>query len=258
MGIRREVRGGVAWLTLDRPAVRNALSLETARALTADLADVDRNAEVRAVVVTGSGDHVFASGADLTEMQTAMGTPDAARRYDVVFDAMYTALESCRVPTIARIGGHAIGGGCFLALACDLRIATATALFGVPAVRVGVGLAPSEMRRLVSSVGPWRAKWLLFTGARLTAAEAQAWGLVDQVVGGDGLDAAVGRVVEDIAKGAPLAIGAAKRMVGAVSAGAAIDESVLRDAYDTVYGSADLREGISAFLEKRPARFRGI
>ncbi len=257
MAITRETRGGVTWLTIDRPAVRNALSLDTARELTALLAGVDGDADVRAVVVTGAGDRVFASGADLTEMQTQMDTPDAARRYDAVFEAMYAALESCRVPTIARIQGHAIGGGCFLALACDLRIAASRVLLGVPAVRVGVGLSPSEVRRLVQSVGPWRAKWLLFTGARLAAVDAQAWGLVDQVVGDGELDEAIDRLVADIARGAPLAIRTAKRMVTAVSAGLPIDESILREAYDTVYGSADLREGISAFLEKRPPLFRG-
>src|SRR5688572_15643992 len=188
MTIRYEVENGVARLTIDRAAVRNALSLETARELIACLARVNDDPAVRALVLTGAGDRVFASGADLNELLSLMGTPDAARRYDAVFEEAYAALESCRVPTIARIQGHAIGGGYLLALACDLRIAAARASFAVPAVRVGVGLSPSEVRRLVRCVGSARAKWLLFTGARLTAAEAHVWGLVEQVVPDDQLD----------------------------------------------------------------------
>lgn len=257
-GIRRETRDGVVRLTIDRAAVRNALSLETARELTSCLGQVSDEPGVRAVVVTGAGDRAFASGADLNEMQALMATPEAACRYDAVFEAMYAALESCRVPTIARIQAHAIGGGCLLALACDLRIAASRVAFAVPAVRVSVGLAPSEVRRLVRSLGPWRAKWLLFTGARLSATEALAWGLVDQVVADDELDAAVDRVVDDIKRGAPLAIRAAKQLVTAATAALPVDEQLAREVYEAVYGSADFHEGIRAFLEKRPPVFRGV
>jgi enoyl-CoA hydratase/carnithine racemase len=258
MTIRYETANAVARLTIDRAAVRNALSLETARELRACLARVDDDPDVRAVVLTGAGDRAFASGADLNELPALVGTPEAARRYDAVFEEAYAALESCRVPTIARIQGHTIGGGCLLALACDLRIAASRVSFAVPAVRVGVGLSPSEVRRLVRSLGPWRARWLLFTGARLTAAEAQAWGLVERVVPADELDATVDRVVDDIRRGAPLAIHAAKRLVGAACDSSPIDERLAQEAYEAVYGSADFHEGLRAFLEKRPPRFRGL
>jgi enoyl-CoA hydratase len=257
MTIRYEIHDAVARLTIDRAGVRNALSLETARELTACVARASDDPDVRALVLTGAGDRVFASGADLNELPALMGTPEAAREYDEVFEGLYAALEACRVPTIARIQGHAIGGGYLLALACDLRIAAARVTFAVPAVRVGVTLSPGEVRRLVRSLGPGRARWLLFTGARLTAAEAERWGLVERVTPDAELDAVVEGVVGDIRRGSPLGIGAAKRLVGAAGAGPPIDDRLLREVYAAVYGSADFHEGIRAFLEKRPPRFRG-
>lgn len=261
MSIRYETRAGVARVTIDRVSVRNALSLETARELAACMARVDADPDVRAAVITGAGDRAFASGADLDEMRAHAGAPQAAqaaRRNDAVFEAAYAAVESCRVPTIARIQGHAIGGGCFLVLACDLRIAASRVSLGVPAARVSVGLMPSELRRLIGSVGAWRAKWLIFTGVRLTAAQAQAWGLVDEVVPDAELDVAVDRVVADILRGAPLVIQTAKRLVTALGRGVPVEEGLVREVYQTVYGSADFQEGIEAFLEKRSAVFRGV
>lgn len=256
--VQFETKSGVARITIDRAAVRNAISIETAAGLRAAIERVNADQAVRVAVITGAGDRVFAAGADLREILDLMATPASAREYDRLLEETYIAIETCRVPTIARIQGHAIGGGCFLALACDLRIAAARVSLGVPVARVGVALTPSEVRRLVAAVGPARARWLLFTGTRLTAGEAQAWGLVDRVVADSELDVALDAVTGEIARGAPIAIAVVKRMVEAVSRRPEVPAQLIDEAYESVYSSADFREGVSAFLEKRAPVFRGI
>ena len=249
------VKGPVATITLDRPEKRNAIALQTADELCAALARAENDPGVRAVVLTGAGDRAFASGADLDELREAMASAAGAAAYDARVAALYRALRESPLPVVARIQGHAIGGGCLLALACDLRVAAADVTLGLPVSRIGLMLSPVEHERLVGQVGPSRAKMLLFTGRRLAAREAAAWGLVDLVAEDGGLDEAVDGLVAEITAGAPIAVGAAKRLVDAALGGG--DDATVDECYRAVYGSADLKEGLAAAQERRKPVFRG-
>lgn len=249
----------VARITIDRPEKRNALSLATIAALIEALRALEGKADLRAIVLAGSGDRAFASGADLDEIAGLAGHPELALEYDRKVEALYDALATVRVPVIARIQAAAIGGGCLLALACDLRVASAGATFGVPAGRIGLMLSPREHALLAGAVGPSRAKLLLYSGRRLSASEAQQWGLIDLLTGDDSqrsLDDAVDQLVADIAGCAPRTISVSKRMIQA-SGSADPDGRVVREAYAQVYGSDDLREGLAAFAARRAPVFRG-
>ena len=249
------VTGAVAVITLDRPEKRNAIALQTADELCTVLALAEGDPDVRAVVLTGAGDRAFASGADLDELRDAMASAEGAAAYDARVAVLYRALRESPLPVIARIQGHAIGGGCLLALACDLRVAAAGVTLGLPVSRIGLMLSPVEHERLVGQVGPSRAKMLLFTGRRLDAREAADWGLVDIVAEDGGLDEAVDGLVAEITAGAPIAVGAAKRLVDAALGGG--DEATVDACYRAVYGSADLKEGLAAAKERRKPVFRG-
>ncbi len=245
--------GAVATVTIDRPAKRNALGLRTLEELCRAIARCEAEPDIRVIVLTGSGDRAFASGADLDEVPDAMDTPDNARAYDDKVGALYDRLAETRLPVVARMQASAIGGGYLLALACDLRVCAASALIGIPVTRIGLMLSPREHRLLVRQIGPSRAKLLTFTGRRLGAREALDWGLVDMVADDDALDQTVHQLALDLAAGAPIAIAAAKRMID----GGIDNEDVTGQCYREVYGSEDLKEGLAALSQKRPPRFQG-
>ncbi len=245
----------VARITIDRPEKRNALALATIEDLQVAMAEANAAANVRVIVLTGAGDRAFASGADLDELG-AVSTPQQAVAYDAMVTQLYDAMERSRVPLIARIQAHAIGGGCLLALACDMRIASEDATFGVPAARIGLMLSAPEHALLVNHVGASRAKFLLASGRSLSAKEAERWGLVDVVVPRDGLDAAVDTLANEIAANAPRAVTAAKQLVQSVGRMDTL-ASAAATHYAAVYGSEDLREGLAAMKARRKPSFTG-
>lgn len=247
--------GAVATVTIDRPSTRNALALQTIDELRAAVARAEDDPGIRVLVLTGAGERAFASGADLDELPDAMDTPEKAAAYDARVAGLYRALLGSPVPVVARIQGHAIGGGLLLALACDLRLCRAGVKVGLPVSRIGLMLSPLEHKLLVNQIGPSRAKWLLLTGRRLEAAEAAAWGLVDMVAEEAGFDAAADELTADVASGAPLALGAAKKLTIAAAEMTAEDTAV--EWYRQIYGSDDLKEGLAALAERRKPVFHG-
>ena len=245
----------MATVTIDRPSTRNALALQTIDELRAAVARAEDSPAIRVLVLTGAGDRAFASGADLDEIPDAMDTPEKAAAYDEKVAGLYRALLGSPVPVVARLQGHAIGGGLLLALACDLRICRAGVQVGLPVSRIGLMLSPLEHKLLVDQIGPSRAKWLLLTGRRLEAAEAATWGLVDMVADDEAFDAVADELTADIASGAPLALAAAKRLTIAAADGTT--DEVSGDCYRDIYTSADLKEGLAALAERRKPVFQG-
>ena len=245
---------GVALVTIDRPEARNALSF----ALLAELADtletLDGDGRTRAVVLTGAGDKAFAAGADIVEL--ADQTPERLRA-EGHFGA-WDRLGAIGIPLVAAVRGFALGGGCELAMTCDLIVAGDDARFGQPEIRIGVMPGAGGTQRLTRAIGVARAMELVLTGRMLDAGEAYAAGLVTSVVPSSEVVTAALSLADTIASMPPLAVRAAKRSVLAaaelpLSAGLRAE----REAFFDLFATEDQREGMRAFQEKRPAIWTG-
>ena len=245
----------LAVFTFNRPDARNALTWAMYDALVAACDRVDADANVRVFILRGAGGKAFASGTDISQFRD-FRTPADALAYEQKITAVLGRLERVAKPTLAQIDGFAVGAGCAVATACDLRIATPESSLGVPIARtLGNCLAAGTLARIVDLVGPARAKEMLFTGRLVSGTEAAAWGLVNLVVPKDALEAEVARIAREIASHAPLTIRATKEMTRRLldARGGAGD----KDLIELCYMSADFREGVSAFLEKRTPQWTG-
>ena len=251
--LRLERDGAVATLTVDRPEVRNALDTATVQELHAALEEV-RSWRAAVLTVTGAGDKAFVSGADIRAIRER-------RRDDAlasINSRLFAALESHEAVTIAAVNGYALGGGCELALACDLRIAAENAVFSQPEPAIGIIPGAGATQRLPRIVGLGRAKELVLTGARWDAGQALAYGLVSEVVARGELMAAARRMAERVLALGPLAVRLAKLALNASSqmplgAGLLYESAVQAITFE----SHDKLEGTAAFLEKRRPRFKG-
>jgi len=253
--VRREARGPVALLALDRPQALNALDTAMLEAIAARCAELAPDPSVRAVVLTGEG-RAFAAGADVAEMRRH--DPREAERFSRLGHATLAALEALPVPVIAAVNGYALGGGCELALACDWIYASARARFGQP--EVGLGLIPGfgGTTRLVRRVGVAWAKELVLGGEPIDAETAQRIGLANRVFPPEELLAAAIAAGEQIASRGPLAVSLAKRVIQeAQDADVRTAHALEQTAFGLVSASRDRAEGMDAFLEKRDPRFEG-
>jgi enoyl-CoA hydratase/carnithine racemase len=251
-----ERRGPVAVLTFNRPQARNAMTWAMFRGLFAACEHVDADDDVRVFVLRGAGDRAFVAGTDIGQFQ-AFSTAEDALAYERDQNRYSGRLEAVAKPTIAMIRGACVGGGAAIALACDLRLASPDVRFGVPIARtLGNTLSMKNFARLLAILGPARTKELIFTARLVEAAEGQAAGLFSEIVEAERLEARTMEVAEQIAANAPLTIRAAKEAVRRLT-----DASRLEEAEDLIlmtYLSADFREGVAAFLEKRKPVWRGV
>jgi enoyl-CoA hydratase/carnithine racemase len=250
-----EQRGAVGWITFNRPQSRNAMTWEMYDALERLCTRIPDDPSIRVVVLTGAGEKAFVAGTDISQFQTFENAQDALE-YEARMDRVIGRLEALPRPTIAAIRGYAVGGGASIALACDLRVCTPESRLGVPIARtLGNCLSMNNYARFVDLIGPAQTKELIFTARLVEGAEARALGLVNEVVPAESLTSHVTALAEQIAAHAPITIQVTKEAVRRVQAqrrAGAADELILK-----AYLSEDFREGVHAFLAKRPPVWRG-
>ena len=250
-----ERRGRVALVTINRPDKRNALNIKTREEGAALLAELDRDVSVGVVVITGAGDKAFIAGADIAEFA---GRTATMQRDVMMGQSLFTAMDRFSKPIIAMVNGYCLGGGCELALACDVRIASETASFGQPEINLGIIPGGGGTQRLTRLVGEGKAMELILTGEIIDAKTAFAIGLVNHVVPADQLEAKTMEIAGRIAEKSPIALRLAKEAVKLASR-SLLDEGLRRevDLFALCFSTADRDEGVSAFLEKRKPEFKG-
>ena len=250
-----ERRGAIALLTFNRPGARNAMTWAMYEGLVDACEHVDADDRVRVFVLRGAGDKAFVAGTDISQFKT-FTTPRHAIDYEKSQNRNVGRLELVKKPTIAMIRGFAVGGGASIALACDLRIAATDAKIGVPIAKtLGNTLSMTTLARIASYVGPARTKELLFTARLIDADEGKAAGVFNEVVDPERLEARTLEVAEQIASNAPLTIRSVKEGVRRLMEHARVDEA--EDLILMAYESEDFKEGVDAFLNKRPPRWKG-
>ncbi len=254
--IKVQKEGGIAVIILNRPPL-NPLNSQMFRELAAAAAELDADREVRAVIITGSGEKAFAAGADINEMKD-LG-PVEMHCFCKVSTQAYSAVENMGKPTIAAVNGLALGGGCELALACDLRLAADTAKFGLPEINLGIIPGGGGPQRLPRLLGAGRAKEMMYLGETIDATRAEKYGLVNLVAPAASLMQEAVALAEKLARKPPVALGVLKE---AINIGLDTDlDSALEfgvKCFVTAFASEDRREGIDAFLEKRQPEFKGM
>lgn len=247
---------GLAIITVNRPQALNALNAETLGELKAAVLAADEDPTVRVLIITGAGAKAFVAGADIAQMRDL--SPLEGRTMTMLGQEVFATIENLAKPVIAAVNGFALGGGCELAMACDIRVASATAKFGQPEVNLGIIPGFAGTQRLSRLIGKGRAKYYIFTGQMMTAQEAFDLGLVDKVVEPDALLDTCRAIAKTIMTKAPVAVMMAKK---AVNHGLDMDlrsaVAYEAEAYTTCFATDDRIEGMTAFLEKRPARFAG-
>ena len=254
--IHLEKKNQIAYITIDRPKVLNALNMATMEELRQAFASVKEDAEVRVVILTGAGEKAFVAGADIGEL--SKHSPVSAKEYTHKGQAIIDSIENLGKPVIACINGFALGGGCELAMACTMRLASENAKLGQPEVKLGIIPGYGGTRRLPRLVGKGVAMQLVLTGEMISAAEALRVGLVNEVVPAAELIPRAEAIAAKIIANAPLAV---QYAMEAVNHGLdmTLAEGLFLEAtlFAVCCSTEDKNEGTRAFLEKRPAQFKG-
>jgi len=253
-----EIEGPIGWMTFNKPARRNAVSLDMWEAMPEILDHFERDPAVRVIVLKGAGEQAFVSGADISQFEKVRSSTESNELYETISGEASRRLIACSKPTVAMIRGFCIGGGLAIAIGCDLRIANEGARFGVPAARLGLGYAAPGVKRLMDLVGPSFTKEIFFTARHFSASEAREMGLVNRVVADDLLEDYTRQYCATIGDNAPMTMHALKRTVGELARGEKADLAACDALVKACFDSQDYIEGRRAFMEKRRAVFRGV
>lgn len=251
-----EVTGATGWVTLNRPDRRNALTFEMYEGLAKICAEAPTDGSVKAIVIRGAGDRAFAAGTDMTQFR-GIATSQDAWDYEAKMDRVLDRIERCPIPTVAAIAGACTGGGAAIAACCDLRIADSRLKFGFPIARtLGNCLSVASLARLAAIVGQARVREIVFTARLIGADEARAVGLVSEVLeDADAVMARAGELAALLAAHAPLTLRVTKEGLRRLrDEGPGAHD---RDLIETAYMSEDFKEGMEAFLAKRPPHWKG-
>jgi len=252
------ITDGVGVVTFNNPEKRNAMSLDMWEGLGQALVELRDDPDVRVVIMVGAGDKAFVSGADISQFEKTRHNAEASEEYSRKSAAQRALLADYPKPTIACIRGFCLGGGMQVAMLADIRIASDTSQFGIPAAKLGIAYGYDGLKHLVSLVGPSWARLLMYTGMRIDSAEAVRIGLVDRVVADTELWDATTEIARNISGNAPLAIQAAKITIAQVLKDPdKRDMEAIRNIGTACMDSEDFREGRQAFMEKRKPQFKG-
>ena len=253
--IRIDLEPPLAWVTLNRADKRNAVTAAMWADIAALSTQLATQPELRVVLLRGAGDEAFSAGADIAEMHATVADPARMRAMQDATQAGQEAWFDLPLPTIAVIRGACVGGGCGLAIASDLRLATPDAYFAITPAKLGLAYSLNDTRRLVDLVGPARAKEILYTGGRYSADQALAMGLINRIVTADQLDAAAATLALDIAANAPHSLRVAKRLINGLARGQRLETAESIALFNDSFRTPEFLEGAAAFQQKRRPKF---
>ena len=253
--IKLSLDSNVLTLTIDRPDALNSLNVKTVNEIREAIAEAVINKDVKGLIITGRGDKAFVAGADVNEIKDLNEVN--SRKFAENGQEVFASIENCEKPIIAAVNGYALGGGCELAMACHLRVASENARFGQPEVKLGIIPGYGGTQRLTHLVGKGKAMELLMTGDTISAKEALDLGLVNYVVPPDELSNTVNKVLSNILKQAPMAVANVVNCVNAAFDGEANGYQIEANNFMNCCRTEDFKEGTTAFLEKREPAFKG-
>jgi len=247
--------GPIAQVVLNRPQKRNAVTFAMWQRLPELFAEFEQDRQLKVLVLRGAGDRAFSAGADISEFETLRASSEGSQAYNVAAEHAQTALAALAKPTIALVRGACVGGGCGLALSCDIRFGDRSAVFAITPARLGLVYPVGVTKRLVDLVGPAQAKAILYTGMKIDAERAYELGLVNDLF--DDLETDTLAFAGTITARAQYSVRSTKRIVNLISDGLADENDETVALRDGAFDTEDYREGVRAFLEKRPAVFKG-